>query len=169
MKEAIESLKKTGSWRLLILTGDHHENAKKIAASLKLDEYHAELKPEDKLRIVSDLSLKEGMIMVGDGINDAPALARASVGISMGKAASTTAIEAADVVLLHDNLEKLAWLMTKARQTKNIVTQNLTLASSVILLATTPALLGYIPLWLAVVLHEGGTVLVGLNALRILK
>jgi Zn2+/Cd2+-exporting ATPase len=169
MAETIHSLKKTGDWRLMILTGDHRENAQKIAEGLKLDEYYAELKPEDKLRIVSDLSVKEGLIMVGDGINDAPALARASVGISMGKGASTTAIEAADVVLLNDNLNKLSWLMAKARQTKSIVTQNLVLAAAVILLATTPALLGYVPLWLAVVLHEGGTILVGLNALRLLK
>ena len=169
MKDTIKSLKQSGDWRLLMLTGDHPESASKIAAELQMDEFYAELKPEDKLVYVSDISQEKGLVMVGDGINDAPALARATVGISMGKVGSTTAIEAADVVLLHDNLESLSWLMTKARDTKTIVTQNLTLAAAVILFATTPALLGWVPLWLAVVLHEGGTVLVGLNALRLLK
>jgi len=169
MKEAIAALKNSGDWRLLMLTGDHPESASKIASELQMDEYYAELKPEDKLSYVSEISKEKGLVMVGDGINDAPALARASVGISMGKAGSTTAIEAADVVLLHDNLERLGWLMNKARDTQKIVTQNLSLAAAVILLATTPALLGFVPLWLAVVLHEGGTVLVGLNALRLLK
>lgn len=156
-------------YRLLMLSGDHLQSAKRIANELGIDEYYAELKPQDKLRIVGELSEKEGLIMVGDGINDAPALARATVGISMGKVGSTSAIEAADAVLLHDDLDRLNFLIDKAKQTKRIVAQNLTLAASVILLATTPALLGLIPLWLAVVLHEGGTVLVGLNALRILS
>jgi len=169
IKETIQSLKQSGDWRLLMLTGDHSESASKIAAKLQMDEFYAELKPEDKLQYVSDISKEKGLVMVGDGINDAPALARATVGISMGKVGSSTAIEAADVVLLHDNLERLSWLMNKARDTKTIVTQNLTLAAAVILFATTPALLGWVPLWLAVVLHEGGTVLVGLNALRLLK
>ncbi|NGX57993.1 MAG: putative cadmium-transporting ATPase [Chlamydiae bacterium] len=169
MKETIRNLKQSGDWRLLMLTGDHPENASKIAGELQMDEYYAELRPEDKLKYVSEISQEKGLVMVGDGINDAPALARATVGISMGKVGSTTAIEAADVVLLHDNLERLGWLMNKAGDTKKIVTQNLTLAAAVILFATTPALLGWVPLWLAVVLHEGGTVLVGLNALRLLK
>lgn len=169
MKATLQSLKESGDWRLLMLTGDHSESADKIASELGMDEVYADLKPEDKLKHVSDISLEKGLIMVGDGINDAPALARATVGISMGKVGSTTAIEAADVVLLHDNLERLTWLMKKAHQTKKIVTQNLTLAAAVILFATTPALMGWVPLWLAVVLHEGGTVLVGLNALRLLK
>ena len=169
MKETIKLLKQSGDWRLLMLTGDHTESASKVAAELHMDEFYAELKPEDKLKYVSDISQEKGLVMVGDGINDAPALARATVGISMGKVGSTTAIEAADVVLLHDNLECLSWLMKKAQKTKTIVTQNLTLAAAVILFATTPALLGWVPLWMAVVLHEGGTVLVGLNALRLLK
>lgn len=169
MKETIAGLKQTGSTRLLMLTGDHPESAQKIADELGMDEVYSDLKPEDKLRYVSELSQKEGLIMVGDGVNDAPALARATVGISMGKAGSTTAIEAADVVLLHDNLEKLSWLMQKAADTRKIVRQNLALAAGVILLATTPALLGLVPLWLAVILHEGGTLLVGLNALRLLN
>jgi multidrug efflux pump subunit AcrA (membrane-fusion protein) len=99
----------------------------------------------------------------------APALARASVGISMGKIGSATAVEASDVVFLQDDFSLLPWLIGKSHKTLSIVKQNLTLALIVILFATTPALLGFIPLWLAVILHEGGTVIVGLNSLRLLK
>ena len=169
MMETIRKLKQEGKWRLLMLTGDHKQNAKKIADHLGIDEYFADLRPEDKLRIVSKVAEERGLAMVGDGINDAPALARATVGICMGQVGSAAAIEAADAVLLHDNLELLGWLMDKGLQTKAIVRQNLFLAFAVILLATTPALLGWIPLWVAVILHEGGTVLVGLNALRLLE
>ncbi|GAB4226960.1 MAG: cation-translocating P-type ATPase [Chlamydiales bacterium] len=169
MKSTIQALRKNGDKQLVMLTGDHLENAKKIAADLGLHEVYADLKPEDKLRHVSALAESKGLAMVGDGINDAPALARATVGICMGKIGSATAAEAADVVLLHDNLEYLNWLIDKARATQRIVTENIVLAGAVILLATTPALLGWIPLWAAVVLHEGGTVVVGLNALRLLK
>lgn len=156
-------------WTLLMLTGDHENSARTIATELGIDEFYANLKPEDKLNYVTHLSQEKGLAMVGDGINDAPALARATVGIGMGKVGSGAAIEAADAVLLQDNLDKLDWLMTKARQTQTIVHQNLTIATGAILIASFPALAGWVPLWLAVVMHEGGTVLVGLNALRLLK
>lgn len=169
MAETILQLKKSGKWEMMMLTGDNKVGAERVAKEVGLNEFYAELKPEDKLNIVTTLADKKGLIMVGDGINDAPALARATVGICMGKIGSTTAIEAADVVLLHDDLDLLYWLIQKAGKTQKIVKENLFLACSVILFATLPALLGWVPLWLAVVLHEGGTVLVGLNALRLLR
>ncbi len=155
--------------RSIMLTGDHANNANRVAHSVGIREVYANLRPEDKLDKVAALSETEGLAMVGDGINDAPALARATVGISMGRIGSATAVDASDVVLLNDDLALLSWLFQKANQTLRIVKQNLTLALGVIALATTPALLGWVPLWVAVLLHEGGTVLVGLNSLRLLK
>lgn len=155
--------------RPIMLTGDHEYNARFVGKLLGLEEFYADLRPEDKLNKVAELSKSQGLAMVGDGINDAPALARATVGISMGRIGSATAVDASDVVLLNDDLNLISWLFSKARQTMNIVKQNLILALGVIFLATTPSLLGLIPLWLAVILHEGGTVLVGLNSLRLLR
>lgn len=168
IKETLDAVKKRGL-STVMLTGDHLPSAQRLAKEIGLDEFHASLTPEDKLRYVSTLAQEKGLAMIGDGINDAPALARATVGICMGKVGSTAAIDAADVILLQDNIEKLDWLIAKAIKTKTIVTQNLILATAAIIIASLPALGGLIPLWLAVVMHEGGTVLVGLNALRLLR
>lgn len=154
---------------MVMLTGDHESSARLIASDLGLDDYYTNLRPEDKLRYVSKIAEEKGLAMIGDGVNDAPALARATVGICMGKVGSTAAIDAADVVLLHDNIELMGWLIKKARKTTAIVKQNLTLATAAILIASIPALAGMVPLWVAVLMHEGGTVLVGLNGLRLLR
>src|SRR4029077_11678689 len=118
-------------------------------------EYYANLRPEDKLEKISTLSSSYGLAMVGDGINDAPALARATVGICMGKVGSGSAQLAADCILLNDNIEMLDWLFEKALQTKKIVRQNLAIALGAIFFASIAALYGVVPLWLAVILHEG--------------
>lgn len=168
MKETIAKLK--GQLEAVVmLTGDHKESAEKVSKAVGIDQFYAELKPEDKMRHIERLSKEKGLAMVGDGINDAPALARATVGICMGKVGNTAAIDAADVVLLNDNIELLDWIFQKGKKTQVIVRQNLFLATAAILVASIPALGGYVPLWLAVVMHEGGTVLVGLNALRLLR
>lgn len=153
----------------IMLTGDHTENAQIVARTLNIGSVFANLRPEDKLQKVAEFSSSQGLIMVGDGVNDAPALARSTVGISMGKIGSATAVDASDVVFLKDDLSLLDWLISKSHMTVRIVKENLILALAVICLATTPALLGFIPLWLAVILHEGGTVIVGLNSLRLLR
>jgi len=169
MVELMENIQSKNGLTPVMLTGDHHQNATFVGNYLKIPHIFANLRPEDKLEKVSELSNLGGLAMVGDGINDAPALARATVGISMGKIGSATAVDASDVVLLNDDLSFLPWLFSKAKKTERIVRQNVFLALSVICLATVPALLGLIPLWLAVLLHEGGTVLVGLNSLRLLR
>jgi Cd2+/Zn2+-exporting ATPase len=153
----------------IMLTGDKLEIAKDVAEQVGISTIYADLKPEDKLTKVAELSTSQGLIMVGDGVNDAPALARATVGISMGTIGSATAIEASDIVFLNDDLSLLDWMIQKAHSTIAIVKQNIVLALAVILLVTLPALLGLVPLWLAVIFHEGGTVLVGLNSLRLLR
>lgn len=168
MVEMLERIAKRGL-DTVMLTGDHASSARRTADELGIDEVHAGLTPEQKLEYISNLAEKKGLAMIGDGVNDAPALARATVGICMGKVGSTAAIDAADVVFLHDNIEWLDWLVDKARKTQTIVRQNLILATGAIFVASIPALGGVVPLWLAVVMHEGGTVLVGLNALRLLR
>lgn len=168
-KLLIQTLKQHNHLDPLILTGDHQENALLVGKELQIDKIFSNLRPEDKLNQVSELSNTYGLAMVGDGMNDAPALARATIGISLGKIGSATAVDASDVILLNDDLSLLSWLFDKAHQTKSIVKQNLIVALGVICLVTLPALLGWVPLWTAVLLHEGGTVLVGLNSLRLLK
>lgn len=168
VRRTLKALKEKRGMRLLMLTGDHAVSAQKVAKELNIDEYYSDLRPEDKLRYVGNIAQKEGLAMVGDGINDAPALARATVGICMGQVGSTAAVDAADVILLQDNIEQLDWLVMKAHQTERIVKENLIIAAGAILIASLPALAGVVPLWLAVVMHEGGTVIVGLNALRLL-
>ncbi|MCI5052968.1 MAG: cation-translocating P-type ATPase [Simkaniaceae bacterium] len=168
MAEAIADLKKLNI-ELIMLTGDHSDNASYVGEKVGIEKIHSELRPDEKLGIIEKLSEGGHLAMIGDGINDAPALARATVGISMGEVGSATAIEASDIVFLKDDLNSLSWLLCKAKKTTRIVKQNLTLALGVILLATTPALLGVVPLWLAVILHEGGTIVVAINSLRLLK
>ncbi len=169
MAPCIKELSKIQKLKLLMLTGDHQTSAARVAKAVGLEEFHADLRPEDKLRYVSDLSMKTGLVMIGDGINDAPALARATVGISMGGVGSSATIDISDIVLLHDNIECLPWLIQRAQKTQVILKENLILATIVICFASLLALAGIVPLWLAVILHEGGTVLVGLNGLRLLK
>lgn len=167
-QQVIAELKKQ-NLRVIMLTGDHASSAKTVAQELKIDEVFADLRPEDKLVKVTELVRQAPLMMVGDGINDAPALARATVGISMGKIGSATAVDASDIIFINDDIALLDWLYKKARQTQRILRENIALALGVILFATTPALLGWVPLWIAVILHEGGTVLVGLNSLRLLR
>ncbi len=168
-KTLIKNLQNKLGMTTAMLTGDHKKNALPVALEVGISDVFADLKPQDKLDQVARLSGEHGLIMIGDGVNDAPALARATVGISMGQVGSSSAIDASDVVFLKDDIASLDWLIEKSHQTMKVVKQNLFLALSVICLVTTPALLGFVPLWLAVVLHEGGTVLVGLNSLRLLR
>lgn len=167
-KEAIDALKKEGL-NVSMLTGDHAASARAVASKLGIENFESDLRPEDKMRHIERLEKKEPVAMFGDGINDAPALARASVGISMGSLGSDTAIEASDIVFLHDELMLGPWSIKKARATMRIVNQNLIFATAVIAGVSLIALFGFVPLWLAVTLHEGGTILVALNGLRLLS
>jgi len=166
--ETLKNLKRE-RLQLAMLTGDHERSANTVAQAMGIDQVYAELRPEHKVELVSKLSRERPLAMVGDGINDAPALTRANVGISMGKIGSATAIAASDIVLLKDDLSLIYYLYKKAHQTVKIVGENLVLALAVILLASSASLFGFVPIWLAVLLHEGGTILVGLNSLRLLK
>ncbi len=168
-KGVLQNIKEKLGLNIYILSGDNEESVQRIAKDLPVDKYFGLLKPEDKPELIEKFSKREGMVMVGDGMNDTPALARASVGISMGRLGSHMAIEVSDVVLIKDDLSLIYYLILKARKTLAVVKQNVFFASFMILAVALPALYGIIPLWLAVVCHEGGTVLVGLNSLRLLK
>lgn len=152
-----------------ILTGDRAAAAQPLARELGIDQLYAHLSPKEKLRHIESLCKSHLCAMVGDGINDAPALARAHVGIAMAEIGSGAATYAADVLLLQDRLSDLPWLIQLARKTQHIASQNLIFALTALIVASTLALLGYIPMWASVIAHEGGTILVALNGLRMLR
>ncbi len=166
--QVLRALREEG-FSLTMLTGDSWENARRVAKDLDIQEVHAQLSPEEKLERIREFDRKGQIAMIGDGINDAPALAAASVGIALGQGGSALAVEAADIVLLEDRLDLLVWVMRKANATRRVVLQNLGLALAAIIIASIGSTLGWIPLAVAVCAHEGGTVLVGLNGLRLLR
>lgn len=169
--QCISDLHDAGVENIVMLTGDHEKEAVAVAERLAVNEYHAELLPADKVEHISRLienPHKGTVAFVGDGINDAPVLALADVGIAMGALGSDAAIEAADVVVMDDNLAKIPLAIRIARKTVRIATENVWFAISVKLLVLLLAVLGVASLWMAVVADVGVTVLAVLNAMRLL-
>jgi Cd2+/Zn2+-exporting ATPase len=164
----VKALKEAGI-HTAMLTGDKTEIASEVAEGLGVDEFHAELFPEDKLRVLHQLKAKHGMIaMVGDGVNDAPALAASDVGIAMGSSGVDVALESADVVLVKDKLTQIPYLMRLSDKTVTIAKQNIVASLAVKILLGALGLLGLVPLWFTVASGDDGlTLLVLLNTLRL--
>jgi Zn2+/Cd2+-exporting ATPase len=166
----IKRLKQLGIEQIVMLTGDNQRTADSVAQQLNVDQVYAELLPEDKVSVIRRLQHQyHAVAMVGDGINDAPALAQASVGIAMGAAGSDVALETADIVLMADRLEKLEQAISLGRRSQKIVKQNITFALSFIVLLLIANFAGNITMPLGVIGHEGSTVLVTLSGLRLLR
>jgi len=169
-KQSLQALRDTGIDHLVMLTGDNHATAQAVAKVLDIDEVYAELLPEDKVRIVSQLVEKYGTVaMIGDGVNDAPAMARASFGIAMGAAGSDAAIETADIALMTDDLDRLPMLRAHSRRTLAIIRQNISFALVVKALFAVLTFVGYATLWGAIAADVGASLLVVSNALRLLR
>jgi heavy metal translocating P-type ATPase len=167
---ALAALRESGIQKIVMMTGDRWPVALRIGAELGLkpDDIHAEMMPEEKVRMIGDLAASGKVAFVGDGVNDAAALARADVGIAMGAAGSDVALQAADVALLSEDMKQLAAAHRLARRTAAIIRQNLTFALGAMAVLVIGGLFFDLPLPLAVIGHEGGTVLVVLNGLRLL-
>ncbi|MBC7241685.1 MAG: cadmium-translocating P-type ATPase [Anaerolineae bacterium] len=167
--EAVRRLRAAGISRIIMLTGDHHRVAEAIAGELGLDEYYAELLPAQKVQIVDELIKRyERVAMVGDGVNDAPALARATIGIAMGAAGTDVALETADVALMSDDLRKIADLVQLGRRTRRNIIQNVVFSLALKLTFLALAVAGMATLWMAVFADVGASLLVTLNGLRLL-
>jgi Cd2+/Zn2+-exporting ATPase len=169
-RRAIANLKKAGIKKVVMLTGDNSRTATAMAAKAGIDDFRAELLPQDKVGALKELLNQEGHVaMVGDGVNDAPALATATVGIAMGAAGTDAALETADVALMGDDLSKLPYAINLSRRTVRIMKQNVVVALGIkaaIFLLVIP---GMLTMWLAVIGDMGASLLVTLNALRLLK
>ena len=173
VKEAIHDMKKVGVKKCVMLTGDRKAAAQAVADELGLDEVHAELLPGDKVSEVEALLKKqqdkEKLAFVGDGINDAPVLTRADIGIAMGSMGSDAAIEAADVVLMDDDVRKIASLVKIARKTLSIVHQNIVFALGVKAIVLILGAFGIANMWEAVFADVGVSVIAILNSMRTLR
>nr|PZN72143.1 MAG: cadmium-translocating P-type ATPase [Bacillota bacterium] len=168
-RAVVAALRAQGIERVVMLTGDNERVAAAVAAETGVDEFRASLLPGDKLQIIEELERRYGPVaMVGDGVNDAPALARASLGVAMGGAGNDAALESADVVLMSDDLARLTDVFRLGRLARRVVGQNLAFAAGVIVVLAALSLAGSLTLPLAVVGHEGSTILVATNGLRLL-
>lgn len=169
-KEALSLMREVGVTRLMMLTGDNPQTAAAVAEPLNLDLVQASLLPANKTEIImKEVAEGRRVMMVGDGINDAPSLAAAQVGVAMGGLGSDIALNAADVVLMHDNLKRIPDLIRLGKRTRSIIQTNLIFAGGVIAVLAVLSLFGKLPLPFAVFGHEGSTVLVILNGLTLMK
>ncbi|MFP4425613.1 MAG: heavy metal translocating P-type ATPase [Spirochaetaceae bacterium] len=168
-REVVAELRRLGIGKIVMLTGDNDETAQAIAREVGVDEVYSQLLPEEKLAAIEELEARHGSVaMIGDGVNDAPSLARATLGVAMGAGGTDVALETADVVLMADELEQIPYLVALSRRTRRTLIFNLGLAVTLILMMIGGIVLYSLPLPLAVIGHEGGTVLVSLNGLRLL-
>lgn len=166
-KAVMVQLRALGMTRLVMLSGDNQRVADAVAASVGIDRAYGDLMPEDKVKAIASLRAEGEVAMVGDGVNDAPALASASVGIAMGAAGSDVALETADVALMGDKLEHLPFVVGLSRQTRRIIRQNLWASLGMVAILIPATILG-MKMGVAVLFHEGSTLLVVTNALRLL-
>ena len=169
IQATLKQLHALGIEKTAILTGDNQSVASAISKQVGLTDYYADLMPNDKAIAIKDMVKKYGVVaMVGDGVNDAPALAYATIGIAMGGAGTDVALETADVALMGDNLGKLPFAVGLGRATRRIILQNLAIALGVIAILVVSSLAGWTGIGIAILFHEGSTILVVLNALRLL-
>jgi Cd2+/Zn2+-exporting ATPase len=169
-KDIVTALHRAGIEHVVMLTGDNRGTAEAIAKQTGIDEVRAELLPGDKVAAVEDLVRRYGSVaMVGDGVNDAPAMGRANLGIAMGAMGSDAAIETADVALMSDDLSKLPWLVRHSRGTLSVIRQNVAFSIAVKLLFTALTVVGFASLWGAIAADVGASLLVVLNGLRLLN
>ncbi len=167
---ALDRLREIGVQHIVLLSGDNASTANSLAAQVGIDEVHSDLLPQDKVTQIERLVEKYGSVaMVGDGINDAPALARATLGIAMGAAGSDAALETADIALLADDLAQLPWLVLHSRKTLAIIRQNITFSLGIKVVFVVLTLAGYSSLWAAIAADTGASLLVVFNGLRLLQ
>ncbi len=167
---ALSDLRKEGIAKLVMLTGDNEATGRTIGEQVGVDEIHAELLPNDKVELIGRLSDAHGHVaMVGDGVNDAPAMARASIGIAMGAAGSDAAIETADIALMADDLSKLPWLVRHSKRTLSIIHANIALSLGIKALFMVLTLFGGASLWSAIAADMGASLVVTFNGLRLLR
>lgn len=169
-KDIVTALHRAGIEHVVMLTGDNRATAEAIAKQTGIDEVRAELLPSDKVAAVEDLVRRYGSVaMVGDGVNDAPAMGRADLGIAMGAMGSDAAIETADIALMSDDLSKVPWLVLHSRATLAVIRQNVAFSIAVKLLFTVLTVVGFASLWGAIAADVGASLLVVLNGLRLLN
>jgi Cd2+/Zn2+-exporting ATPase len=168
-REMLERLHRLGIRKTIMLTGDNEMVGQAIARAVGLDEVKAGLLPEDKVKVMEELAQSHGQVaMVGDGVNDAPAMARATVGIAMGGAGTDVALETADVALMGDDLGKLPFVVALSRRSRAVIRQNLWMSLGVVAMLIPATLMGWAGIAVAVLIHEGSTLVVVVNALRLL-
>jgi Cd2+/Zn2+-exporting ATPase len=168
--DSIHALHRAGIKRVAMLTGDSKLIAESIAKRLKLDGVYSDLLPQDKVTAVKALIKDCGKVaMIGDGVNDAPALAVADVGIAMGVAGSDTALETADIALMSDDLGKLAYVIKLSRKTVAVIKQNISFSILVKVIFVILTFAGFVNLWLAVFADMGSSILVTLNGMRLMR